>query len=326
MALSVEFGRRRVLVTGDTGFVGRHLVQAAAEAGWGVLGFRQRQPDGDLADPQTFKPFEGEPVDVVVHLAAKTFVPDSWTSTPDFERTNVTGTIRVLDYCRQASARLVFLSSYVYGVPRYLPIDEAHPTCPNNPYAASKLQAEHLCRRYADDHGLPVTVFRPGNIYGPGQDHRFLIPTILHQIRTRELVELGDPRPGRDMVHVDDVVRAIMLGVERAAGGFRVFNLGSGRSYSVSEIADESARLTGFTGRVVYCQAERPNEIPRVVLDGQRAHTELGWPEPMTLPEGLARTLEAGAGDFEAYSVGLGTRISRHCCTGKMPVPQPSAL
>jgi UDP-glucose 4-epimerase len=290
---SVEPRLPKVLVTGDTGFVGRHVVRAATEAGWGVVGFRGRRADADVADPKAFEPFEAESVDAVVHLAARTFVPDSWRRAAAFDRTNVTGTAAVLEYCRRVGARLIFSSSYVYGVPRYLPIDEDHPTCPSNPYAACKLRAEWCCGRYAAEYGVPVTVFRPGNIYGPGQDGRFLVPTILQQICTRDVIDLGDPRPGRDMVYVDDIVRAIMLAVEDPAAGFRAFNLGCGRSYSVAEVADELVRLTGFEGGVAYSEGQRPNEIPRVVLDSRRAHEELGWPQPIPLSVGLARMLKA---------------------------------
>src|SRR5450432_2093010 len=126
----------RILVTGGGGFVGRHLVSALKSEGFDVV--RHRLRDGDLA--RCSLPYEG--VSHICHLAARTFVPDSWRSPRDFYDTNLMGTLNVLEFCRRQKAILILMSSYLYGQPKYLPIDENHPLQALNPYAHSKLLAE----------------------------------------------------------------------------------------------------------------------------------------------------------------------------------------
>src|SRR5688572_17268499 len=118
----------------------------------------------------------------VIHLAGRSYVPDSWEHPLAFYEMNVLGTLRVLEYCRANAARLVHVSSYVYGNPRSLPIAEDHPTQATTPYAHSKLLAEECCRFYAEKLGLGIVVVRPFNVYGPGQKEPFLIPSLIRQL------------------------------------------------------------------------------------------------------------------------------------------------
>ena len=181
-------GCRRVLVTGGAGFVGSHLVDGLLGEGFDVVvlddlstgrlenvkdhlieeGFRFIQ--GDVRDREVLrKALEG--VDAVFHLAAITSVPYS-VEHPDITfEVNVEGTRSLLESCLDLDVgRFIYVSTCaVYGNPKYLPIDEEHPTEPISPYAESKLEAEGLSLRFYKDYGLDVTVFRPFNIYGPRQ-------------------------------------------------------------------------------------------------------------------------------------------------------------
>ena len=154
-------------MTGASGFIGSRLVPALAAAGHPTRESSAWLDREDIAD---------EPADVVVHLAGLTYVPDSWRDPLSFYQTNVIGTLRVLDHCARHKARLVFISSYVYGPPDRLPVSEDEPRRPANPYMHTKVLAEDCCLFYAERMGVDALIVRPFNIYGPGQDQRFIIP------------------------------------------------------------------------------------------------------------------------------------------------------
>ena len=137
--------------------------------------------------------------------------------------------------CRARGARLVFPSSYLYGDAGHQPIAEDATLVAKNPYALSKKLAEEACQFFADRSGVRVTILRPFNIYGPGQSGTFLVPTIATQLETGNEVHVKDLEPRRDYVYVLDVVEAMVKAVV-SERGFRVFNLGSGASYSVADL------------------------------------------------------------------------------------------
>jgi GDP-4-dehydro-6-deoxy-D-mannose reductase len=278
----------RTLVTGAAGFIGSALTRALARAGHEVIALRRT--DGDVTEKATWARLAR--ADHVFHLAARSYVPDSWRDPAGFFSTNISGTIQALEYCRANGAHLVFASGYVYGLPTRLPIREDDPTAPNNPYALSKFLAEQICAFYAAT-GALVTVVRPFNIYGSGQRRMFLIPTILEQVRTGGEIRVKDLAPRRDYLYVDDLMAALIEAMKNP-GGHRVFNIGSGVSYSVREVIDTIQAVAGTSLPVVSEDAPRPNEISDVRADITRAQTVLGWNPRYSFAEGIARMLEDG--------------------------------
>jgi nucleoside-diphosphate-sugar epimerase len=278
-----------LLITGAQGFIGRFLLPALAAAG---LSFRAlTRADGDLAQAVPAVPAAG----CVIHLAAKTFVPESWQSPHSFYASNVMGTVNVLEFCRRHRARLILISSYVYGPPQYLPIDEDHPLAGFNPYAHTKLMAEEVARSYAQLHGLEVAIIRPFNIYGPGQEDRFLIPSILKQVLdpAQTVIRVADARPKRDYLFIEDLIRLIVAVFEKRATG--VFNAGTGESFSVGEIAQLANRLTGQAKPLEDRGESRPAEVMDVYAAISRARRELDWSPRITLEDGMRRIIEAAA-------------------------------
>jgi UDP-glucose 4-epimerase len=281
-------GRRpHVLVTGSDGFVGRALIRRLRRDGYPLTEF-------DLARGSDITRWEQvrhtEPFDVAVHLAARTFVPDSFRAPHEFFRTNVTGTLNLLELARRRGARVVYASAYVYGRPRYLPIDEAHPVQALNPYTASKLLGEDLCRSYHRDSGVPVVILRAFNVYGPGQRPEFLIPRIVQALPDGE-VRLADPAPRRDWLYLDDAVAAYAKAVEFDAEPWAVFNVGAGRSHSVREVTDMVRRQWGRPFNVQYEGRRREGEIDDLVADCRRIGAALGWRPAVDLAEGIRRML-----------------------------------
>lgn len=279
-----------MLVTGAEGFIGRALVAALSDAGHDV--FAANRSCGDIADEETWAAFP--PSEHVFHLAARSFVPDSWADPKGFAATNVGGTQRALEYCGTHGAHLIFVSAYVYGVPQSLPIGEDDPIAPNNPYAESKARAESLCRDFAARDVAPVTVVRPFNVFGAGQRREFLVPTIIEQILEGTAIRVDDPRPRRDYLHVDDLVAALIR-MAAEPGRYRVFNIGSGVSYSVREVIDMAQSVAGTKLPVSSKKSPRQNEIPDVRANIERAKSVLDWHPRLTFAEGIERLLRGAA-------------------------------
>jgi nucleoside-diphosphate-sugar epimerase len=273
---------RRAVVTGASGFLGRHLSRALAAQGVEVRGLSRATGHDILA---ATLPLDG--VDHVFHLAAATGIPAAWQDPPAVIMANAQGTVRVLDQCRRAGCPVTFASTYVYGKPDRLPVAEEAAVRPSNPYSLSKLMAEEACHAFAGMYGLPVSVLRVFNIYGPGQDERFLVPHILRQAMDPAAAEVvvQDLLPRRDYVHVEDVVRAFLATTQLA--GFHRFNIGSGVSHSVAEVIALACAAAGRPKPARQTGAVRPADIPDTVADITAIARTLGWRPWLTLAEGL---------------------------------------
>ena len=219
-------------------------------------------------------------------------MPKSYQIPREMYHVNILGTLNMLELCRVNQAKMVFTSSYVYGKPKYLPIDEEHPTSSFNPYSKSKLIGESLCESYYQDFSVPVIVFRPFNIYGMGQRESFLIPVIIEQIREKKCVQLKDPRPKRDYIHIDDVVKAFSKAVNYRNKEYNIFNLGTGESYSVKELVEMVVELTGQKILVEYTGQKRPNEVLDTIANISKVREKLGWTPEVNLEAGIRKTLE----------------------------------
>lgn len=273
----------RVLVAGSTGFLGAALATRAARDSLHVVG-ASRGTGVDLACREQV--LELGRFGVVVNAAGRTFVPASYDDPQAFERDNVAVTGNLLELARRAGARFVHAGSYVYGTPRVLPIAETHPLAAHNPYTASKIAAERLCAEVHRDCGVPVTVLRVFNAYGPGQRPEFLVPTVVAGIRSGA-IELADAAPRRDFVHVDDVADAFVRAISWRHDGCEAVNVGSGRSTSVAELVAIAVRASGRDVAVRFAGGARPDEIADVVADVRKAAATLGWRPRVALESGI---------------------------------------
>jgi nucleoside-diphosphate-sugar epimerase len=276
---------KSILVTGAGGFIGSHLVPALRAGGYDVWTHSTR--DGDIRNCTLN--FEG--VGHVFHLAARTFVPDSWTAPLGFYEVNLLGAVNVLEFCRASGASLTLMSSYVYGPPARLPISEGEPLSAFNPYSHTKILAEETGLYYRRQFGVPVTIVRPFNIYGPGQARRFLIPTILAQAIDPEktAIVVSDLRPRRDYLFISDLIGLLTRMVFRREGD--VFNAGSGSSVGVGELIALVNELLPRP-KLVHTNGQiRPVEVMDVFADISRARDQFDWAPRVTLREGLRETL-----------------------------------
>jgi nucleoside-diphosphate-sugar epimerase len=276
----------KILVTGGSGFIGKHLIKKIRSSQHEVIGVNSLA--GDVADKNTWSNFE--PADVLVHLASNTFVPDSWKDPNTFLQTNFHGTVCALDYCRQHDAKLVYLSSYLYGNPSMLPIPESAPLVAMNPYALSKKLAEEVCKFYADIYGVKIIILRPFNVYGSGQSDRFLIPSLINQVRSKNTISVQDLEPRRDFIYIDDLVDAIIKAMEIQLD-FDIFNIGSGVSYSVAELIEIIQKIHGTSAGVKVDGERRIGEVMDTQADITKAFDVLGWSPKYSLHSGLEKML-----------------------------------
>ena len=279
----------KILITGYSGFIGSYL-QKRLEKTNHELQLIDVVDGIDICDWHQVKEFKG--IDIVVHLANLSFVPASYEQPKMFYETNYLSTLNMLEVCRLNKAKMIFFSSYVYGHPQYQPIDENHPIQAFNPYAQTKVISESLCEGYNRDFNVPVTIFRPFNIYGKGQNPDFLIPTIINQAKIGKIV-IKDDRPKRDYIHVEDIVEAILAAIESENPDkmMKKYNLGSGISYSVKEIVEIVQSL--FDLKIEYlCTNEiRPNEVLDTIADISKIKNELNWNPKISIWDGLKSML-----------------------------------
>lgn len=276
---------KTVAITGSEGFVGYHLCQALEANKYKII--RLDVKNGfDVTKADCFD--KSPTFDAIIHLAARSFVPLSFKQPFDFYRDNYLGTLNVLEKIRKDNARLIFFSSYLYGKPNYLPIDEKHSICPHNPYAHSKLIGEMLCRGYHSDFEVPVVVFRPFNIYGPFQAKSFLIPEIFRQIKDGTII-LKDPRPMRDFIYINDVVNAVIKALTFEEKSFEIINLGSGYSISVADVVSAILKVFDIKGvSVKFTNEMRQNEVMDCYSDITKAKNLLQWEPKYSFEKGIS--------------------------------------
>jgi len=274
----------KILITGFSGFIGKYLLERLSLTNHELV-LMDLSNGFDICNWEQIKHIEG--IDAIVHLANLSFVPASYEQPKKFYESNYISTLNMLELCRINKAKMLFFSSYVYGHPQYQPIDEKHPIQAFNPYAQTKVICESLCEGYNRDFQVPVTIFRPFNIYGKGQNPDFLIPTIIQQAKEGNII-IKDDRPKRDYIHVKDIVEAVYAAIEsKNTNSLQTYNLGTGVSYSVKEIIDIVTGL--FKSKIEYqCKNEtRPNEVMDTIADISKIKTDLNWTPQIDIIEGL---------------------------------------
>ena len=278
---------KKVVVTGSAGFVGSYLVKQLEKEGAKVFGL-------DIIngiDITNWEKIKGiKDFDILYHLAAIMFVPFSYENPRKTYYVNTIGTLNMLELCRRNNAKMIFASSYIYGKPQYLPIDEEHPISSLNPYARSKIIGEELCKGYSQDHGVNIIILRPFNIYGKGQNEDFLIPSIINQAK-QGLIQLKDPDPKRDFVHINDVIDAYIKAAQYNKSDFEVFNIGSGKSHSVREVVEIIVSNFKEDIKTELSGERRENEVMNTVADIRKAKKLLGWKPKINILEGLKQMI-----------------------------------
>lgn len=313
----LNFESSKVLVTGAGGFIGSHLVEALHAAGSQVtaLVHYDSRPDysnlelispeirgairvvsGSVEDPYLMASLvEGQ--DFVFHLAALIAIPYSYIAPMSYVRTNVEGTLNVLEACRRhRTPRVIHTStSETYGTAQYKPIDEKHPLQGQSPYSASKIGADKLAESYHLSYGLPVITVRPFNTYGPRQSARAVVPTIISQALTQPAVRLGSLTPLRDLTFVLDTVSGFLALAQCDAAVGQLFNLGTGSAVSIGELATLILSKLNMDKKIVTDPERiRPekSEVGLLLSNPKKAEGISGWRPRFSLERGISETID----------------------------------
>lgn len=285
----------KVLVTGATGFVGRYVISAMPCVPLEGVDLR------NLA--QLRQVVAGIRPDAVVHLAAQSFIPESFNNPRETFEINFLGTLNLLTALKEAgfTGRLLFIGSGdVYGLvpPERLPISENYPLRPRNPYAVSKVAAEALCYQWSQADGFDIVMARPFSHIGPGQSERFVVSDFAKQIteiksgRREPVLYVGDIDVTRDFTDVRDVVRAYQRLLKDGKNG-EIYNVCSGRESSIRGLLNQMLDIAGVDARIEQEKERlRPSEQRRVFGSYEKLHNETGWIPEIPIEQTVGDILE----------------------------------
>ena len=293
----------KILVTGADGFIGSHLVEMLVREGYQVKAFvcynsfnswgwlDSAAPDltgsfevisGDIRDAHCVENAAGG-CSRILHLAALIAIPFSYSAPDAYLQTNVGGTLNVLKAAQKhdVSHTVCTSTSETYGSAQFVPITEEHPLNAQSPYAATKIGADQLALSFEKSFGLPVSLIRPFNTYGPRQSARAVIPTIISQIASGERsIKLGALHPTRDFSFVRDIAGGFIQAMNCSACVGEVTNIGSGFEISIRETVDLIAEAMGVSVDIISDQnRQRPDasEVDRLFADVEKAKKRFNW-------------------------------------------------
>ena len=306
---------KKVLVTGADGFIGSHLTEMLVRRGYKVRALSQYNSfnnwgwleDVDLADVEVVCGDVRDPnyckeitkgMDLVFNLAALIAIPYSYVAPDSYVDTNVKGALNICQAARDNNCERVLQTSTseVYGTAQYVPIDEKHPLQAQSPYSASKIGADAMAMSFANAFGLPVTIVRPFNTYGPRQSARAVIPTIITQIAAgKKQIKLGDTSPTRDFNYVLDTCRGFIELAESDKTNGEVVNIGSNFEISVGDTLNLIKELMNsdveFIGDEQRIRPEN-SEVFRLWCDNSKIKELTGFEPEYSIRDGLAETIK----------------------------------
>lgn len=308
----------KVLVTGADGFIGSHLTELLVNEGYSVKafvyynsfnswGWLDTLPKETLNKIEIFTSDVRDPFgvkeavkgcDSIFHLAALIAIPYSYYSPESYVQTNISGTLNILQAARELNIKRVIITSTseVYGTAQFVPINESHPKQGQSPYAATKIGADALADSYFRSFGLPVTIVRPFNTYGPRQSARAVIPTIITQLLSGvKDIKLGSLYPTRDLVYVKDTAKGFLEIFKNPSLIGEEVNIATNSEISIGNLAKLIFKLTGIDANIISdSERLRPekSEVYRLFGDNSKLFEHTQWKPEYTLEQGLQKTIE----------------------------------
>ena len=321
----------KILVTGAEGFIGSHLTELLVKEGYDVRAMVQYNsfnnwgwidtfdPEikdkldiflGDVRDPNGVKTAMKD-IDAVFHLAALIAIPYSYHSPDMYVDTNIKGTLNILQAARDLGTKriLVTSTSEVYGTAKYVPIDENHPYQGQSPYSATKIGADRLAESFYRSFGLPVSIVRPFNTYGPRQSARAVIPTIITQLLAgKKEIKLGSLTPTRDFNYVKDTARGFLEIYKSDKTIGEEINIATQKEISISELANELIRQINPEAKII-CDEQRvrpeKSEVNRLLGSNEKIKRLTNWTPQYSFEEGLAETIDFLRNNLDKYKIDI---------------------
>lgn len=293
---------KNVLVTGSTGFVGRHLSKELTSLGANVFGVARNTVGSnslktDILDFKKINDFiKKKKIKICFHLAGEALVEAGQSDPHNTFKTNIDGTLNILEISRLNNLEKIIVGSTarVYGDNK-VPFLESYTPKPSRPYETSKACADLIAQSYADTFSLPVLIPRFVNIYGPGDlNFNRLIPKTIRSVLEKEAPHMWGGSARRDYIYIDDAVDAyIKLGElpGKLMDSNRIYNFGTGEVISVRQLIEKIIKLSGNKFPIEKVEKERPDEISLQYVSTQKASKILSWKPKNTLTSGLKNTL-----------------------------------
>ena len=276
----------KILVTGSSGFIGKKIVKRLDKLE--VITDSNNSERIDLQNKEQVMKLDS--ADIVIHLGGKT--PQNELKWSEYFDNNVIGTLNVLEYCIQKKVKkMIYVSSYVYGNPKYCPIDENHPINPHNAYTESKYIGERLCEFYCNRSDLNLIILRPFNIFGESMRDGFLISNLINSVKTGKKLTIVNKNSKRDFLHVDDFVDLIVKLIDYDFK-FEVFNVGAGRSYSFEDIIKKIERMISQKINVDY-EENKEIFIDDITSDISKIKNKTNWQPRIKFDKGLEKMLKS---------------------------------
>jgi nucleoside-diphosphate-sugar epimerase len=283
----------KILVTGANGFIGKHLCKRLTENGFIIAdGKSSYQRPLDVTDLGQLAS-ACRNVDTVIHLAGRTSIKRSLRDPYKTYYINCIGALNLLEASRLTDVkRLINVSTFVYGQPHDIPINEKHRINPHSPYTKSKLLAEMICQYYSCDFDIDVVTLRPFQIYGWGARPDSFIPSVIQQIARKGAVFLNGKNVRRDFLFVDDFVDLIIAILNNFPNGYNVYNVGFGKSHALEKIAKILADRMNKRIKINYEEAYPSPSGTNMQADITKVSEAFSWKPRVTIEEGLKYTLE----------------------------------
>ncbi len=322
---------KKILVTGADGFIGSHLTEQLVKSGYQVKAFAYYNSfntwgwldslpkeimdnvdvfTGDIRDPNGVREAMTG-CQAVFHLAALIAIPFSYHSPDVYVDTNIKGTLNVLQAARllETERILVTSTSEVYGTAQYVPIDEKHPYQGQSPYSATKIGADRLAESFYRSFGLPITIVRPFNTFGPRQSARAVIPTIITQLLAgKEEIKLGALTPTRDFNYVKDTANGFIEIYRSDKTIGEEINIATQKEISIGQLGNELIRQINPNARII-CDEQRlrpeKSEVNRLLGSNEKIRALTDWFPKYTFEQGLAETIAFFKDNLEKYKVDI---------------------
>lgn len=308
---------KRVLVTGADGFIGSHLTEMLLRLKASVSVFVRGNSitgttcyklknivhlkgdlrkiiTGNIASPDAISLIRDDASQIIFHLAADAYVPNSFEHPLEVFETNLTGTLNILTAAQQIKdiQRVVCTSSSeIYGSAQYAPIDEKHPLCPTSPYAASKVAADRASFSFCNTYSLPIAIIRPFNTYGPRHTYDVIPKFISLALAGKELTVDGSGEQTRDFTYIDDMVRAFLTMGSHAKAVGQTVNFGTGVDVSVRDVAEKIVRISGSKSKIVHVP-ERLAQVKQLLCDYRLAKSLFDYQPRFSIDEGLRLNID----------------------------------
>ena len=281
----------KVLVTGIYGFLGSHIDRRLKSRGVKIIGHRKGSVSSDVTEMNILDSFKKQEIDTIIHLAGKSSVLNSFRRPYEVYRTNILGTLNVLELARLENIKkLILVSTYVYGRPKYVPVDEKHPVNPYSPYHRSKVLAERICQSYSEDFGINVVTFRAFNIYGPDAKSYQFVPSMIAKFRSSGVL-LSREKTKRDLLYVEDFIDLIDRVLDKFPKGYNLYNVGSGESYSLKDVCSILAGLINKKITIRYDDKTKPKDLGNIVADITKVSRKFNWKPSTDLKKGLSKCI-----------------------------------